>query len=40
MVPALLADPNAAAELDAEPASPTGAVLVPVPVELNFSNQA
>jgi len=39
MVPALLADPNAAAELDAEPASPTGAVLVPVPVELNFTNQ-
>jgi putative oxidoreductase len=40
MVPSLLADLGAAIDADSESASPTGAVLVPVPVELNFSNQA
>jgi putative oxidoreductase len=40
MVPSLLADLGAAVDADSESASPTGAVLVPVPVELNFSNQA
>ena len=40
MVPALLADLGAAVDSDSEPASAAGAVLVPVPVERNFSNQA
>jgi putative oxidoreductase len=40
MVPALLADLGASIDSDAESASPAGAVLVPVPVERNFSNQA
>ena len=40
MVPALLADLNAAVDSGSEQASPAGAVLIPVPVELNRSNQA
>ena len=40
MVPALLAGLGASIDSDAESASPAGAVLVPVPVERNFSNQA
>jgi len=40
MVPLLPADLGSAVDADSESASPTGAVLVPVPVELNFSNQA
>jgi putative oxidoreductase len=40
MVPALLADLNAAVDSDSEQAYPAGAVLIPVPVELNRSNQA
>jgi hypothetical protein len=40
MVPALLDDLSADNDSDPEAASPTGALLVPVPVELNLSNQA
>ena len=40
IVPALLADLSADVDKDSEPASSAGAVLVPVPVERNFSNQA
>jgi putative oxidoreductase len=40
MVPLLPADLGSAVDAVSESASPTGAVLVPVPVELNFSNQA
>jgi putative oxidoreductase len=39
MVPALLADLSGADDGDSEPASPAAAVMIPVPVELNFSNQ-
>jgi len=40
IVPALLHDLSADNNSDPEAASPTGALLVPVPVELNLSNQA
>ena len=40
MVPALLDDLSVDKHSDPEVASPTGALLVPVPVELNLSNQA
>jgi len=40
MVPALLEDLSADGDAGAESASPAGAVLVPVPVELNRANQA
>jgi putative oxidoreductase len=40
MVPALLDDLSADNESDPVAASPTDALLVPVPVERNFSNQA
>jgi len=39
MVPALFLDASAADAADSEPSSPTGAVLIPVPVQRNFSNQ-